>query len=192
MPAVADALGAAPEQTLQVTQIRSLIGSKVDQRATVRSLGLRRIRHTVSQPDRPEIRGMVAKVAHLVEVRYASVDEVVHLEAGQQPKGAGHHAAGASVDDDAVEALREEQAEALAEPGQAAGGSVVVNPPGLTSTDAPDAPSAAPADVDLDTDGADDAAPAPDDSADAALADPRGDLARFQADQEADQEQDPQ
>jgi ribosomal protein L30 len=37
---------------------------------TVRALGLRRIRQTVTQPDRPEIRGMIAKVAHLVEVRY--------------------------------------------------------------------------------------------------------------------------
>ena len=54
--------------TLRITQVRSLIGSKQDQRRTVRSLGLRRIRHTVTQPDRPEIRGMIAKVSHLVEV----------------------------------------------------------------------------------------------------------------------------
>ncbi len=58
----------ADEATLRITQIRSLIGSQDDQRATVRSLGLRRIRHTVTQPDRPEIRGMIAKVSHLVEV----------------------------------------------------------------------------------------------------------------------------
>ena len=57
---------------LEITQIRSLIGSKQDQRRTVRALGLRRIRHTVVQPDRPEIRGMVAKVAHLVMVREVS------------------------------------------------------------------------------------------------------------------------
>ena len=56
------------EGTLRITQVRSLIGSQEDQRATVRSLGLRRIRHTVTQPDRPEIRGMIAKVSHLVEV----------------------------------------------------------------------------------------------------------------------------
>jgi large subunit ribosomal protein L30 len=56
------------ETTLRITQVRSLIGSKADQRATVRSLGLKRIRHTVTQPDRPEIRGMIAKVSHLVEV----------------------------------------------------------------------------------------------------------------------------
>ena len=56
------------ESTLRITQVRSLIGSKQDQRRTVRALGLRRIRHTVTQPDRPEIRGMIAKVSHLVEV----------------------------------------------------------------------------------------------------------------------------
>jgi large subunit ribosomal protein L30 len=57
------------EKELSITQVRSLIGSKKDQRRTMRSLGLRRIRHTVVQPDRPEIRGMIAKISHLVEVR---------------------------------------------------------------------------------------------------------------------------
>ena len=56
---------------LQITQVRSLIGSQAKQRATLRGLGLRRIRHTVVQPDRPEIRGMIAKVSHLVEVKEA-------------------------------------------------------------------------------------------------------------------------
>ncbi|HEX2026900.1 MAG TPA: 50S ribosomal protein L30 [Nitriliruptorales bacterium] len=51
---------------LRITQVRSLIGRPADQRATVRSLGLRRIRHTVVHPDRPEIRGMLHKVPHLV------------------------------------------------------------------------------------------------------------------------------
>lgn len=60
------------EKQLVITQVRSLIGSKQDQRETVKSLGLRRIRHTVTQPDRPEIRGMIAKVSHLVEVREES------------------------------------------------------------------------------------------------------------------------
>jgi len=54
-------------QMLRVTQTGSIIGRTQDQRATVRSLGLRRIRHTVMQPDRPEIRGMIRKVAHLVD-----------------------------------------------------------------------------------------------------------------------------
>jgi large subunit ribosomal protein L30 len=54
------------EKTLRITQTRSVIGRTQDQRATVRSLGLKRIRHTVEQPDRPEIRGMLRKVPHLV------------------------------------------------------------------------------------------------------------------------------
>ncbi len=56
------------DPTLRITQVRSLVGSREDQRRTVRALGLRRMRHTITQPDRPEIRGMIAKVAHLVEV----------------------------------------------------------------------------------------------------------------------------
>ncbi len=57
----------AAETQIQITQVRSVIGRTQDQRATVRSLGLKRIRHTVTQPDRPEIRGMLNKVSHLVE-----------------------------------------------------------------------------------------------------------------------------
>jgi large subunit ribosomal protein L30 len=53
---------------LAITQVRSLIGAKTNQRRTMQALGLRRIRHTVIKPDRPEIRGMIAKIAHLVEV----------------------------------------------------------------------------------------------------------------------------
>jgi large subunit ribosomal protein L30 len=52
---------------LAITQVRSLIGAKAEQRRTMYALGLRRIRHTVVKPDRPEIRGMIAKVSHLVE-----------------------------------------------------------------------------------------------------------------------------
>ena len=53
---------------LKVTQIKSAIGTKPNQRQTLRSLGLKRINHTVVQEDRPEIRGMVATVPHLVHV----------------------------------------------------------------------------------------------------------------------------
>jgi large subunit ribosomal protein L30 len=53
---------------LRVTQVRSAIGSKPKQRGTLRALGLRRINHTVELPDRPEIRGMIARVPHLVSV----------------------------------------------------------------------------------------------------------------------------
>ncbi len=54
--------------TLRVTQVRSKIGIKPKHRGTLRALGLRRIDHTVELPDRPEIRGMVARVPHLVTV----------------------------------------------------------------------------------------------------------------------------
>jgi large subunit ribosomal protein L30 len=53
---------------LKVTQVRSAIGTKPNQRQTLRSLGLKRINDTVVQEDRPEIRGMVATVTHLVTV----------------------------------------------------------------------------------------------------------------------------
>jgi large subunit ribosomal protein L30 len=53
---------------LKVTQVRSAIGRKRNQRETLRSLGLKRINDTVVQEDRPEIRGMVATVPHLVRV----------------------------------------------------------------------------------------------------------------------------
>ncbi|UQX87990.1 50S ribosomal protein L30 [Jatrophihabitans telluris] len=53
---------------LKVTQIRSEIGSKDNQRQTLRSLGLKRVRDVVVKEDRPEIRGMVQTVTHLVTV----------------------------------------------------------------------------------------------------------------------------
>jgi large subunit ribosomal protein L30 len=54
--------------TLRITQMRSTIGLKPKQRGTLRALGLRRINDIVEQPDRPEIRGMLGKVPHLVKV----------------------------------------------------------------------------------------------------------------------------
>ena len=53
---------------LKVRQVRSVIGGTATQRATLRSLGLRRIGDVVVQEDRAEIRGMVRAVAHLVAV----------------------------------------------------------------------------------------------------------------------------
>ena len=53
---------------LKVTQVRSVIHRPKDQKQTVRRLGLHRIRHSVIKDDRPEIRGMIAKVQHLVRV----------------------------------------------------------------------------------------------------------------------------
>lgn len=53
---------------LQVRQVRSPIGRKQNQRDTLRSLGLKRIGDVVVQEDRPEIRGMVESIPHLVDV----------------------------------------------------------------------------------------------------------------------------
>jgi large subunit ribosomal protein L30 len=53
---------------LRVTQVRSVVGTPRRLRETVRALGLLRIRHSVVKEDRPEIRGMIARVGHLVEV----------------------------------------------------------------------------------------------------------------------------
>lgn len=58
--------------TLRVTQVRSTIGAQPKQRGTMRALGLRRINQTVELPDRPEIRGMVDRVPHLVRVEEVS------------------------------------------------------------------------------------------------------------------------
>ncbi|MET0799825.1 MAG: 50S ribosomal protein L30 [Actinomycetota bacterium] len=53
---------------LKVTQVRSVIDRPRDQKDTVRRLGLHRINDTVIKDDRPEIRGMIEKVRHLVSV----------------------------------------------------------------------------------------------------------------------------
>jgi large subunit ribosomal protein L30 len=53
---------------LKITQVKSGIGNKQNQRATLRSLGLKRMHDVVVKEDRPEIRGMVATVTHLVSV----------------------------------------------------------------------------------------------------------------------------
>jgi large subunit ribosomal protein L30 len=53
---------------LKIQQIRSGIGFPRTQREVLRSLGLRRIRHTVERHDTPAIRGMVAKIGHLVQI----------------------------------------------------------------------------------------------------------------------------
>lgn len=56
------------EKFVRVTLVRSPIGYNKRQKATVRALGLRRLNQTVEHVDSPVIRGMIAKVIHLVEV----------------------------------------------------------------------------------------------------------------------------
>ena len=53
---------------LKVTQVRSVVGSKQGHKRTVRALGLKRIRDSRVHEDTPQIRGMVHKVQHLVQV----------------------------------------------------------------------------------------------------------------------------
>jgi large subunit ribosomal protein L30 len=53
---------------LRVTQRRSVIGRPKDQKDTVRRLGLHRMHDSVLKDDRPDIRGMIEKVKHLVDV----------------------------------------------------------------------------------------------------------------------------
>jgi large subunit ribosomal protein L30 len=53
---------------LKVTQVRSVIDRPKDQKDTIRRLGLHRMHDSVVKDDRPEIRGMIAKVRHLVTV----------------------------------------------------------------------------------------------------------------------------
>jgi large subunit ribosomal protein L30 len=53
---------------LRITQIRSDIGGTHNQRATLRTLGLRRIRASTEREDTPQVRGMIKTVMHLVKV----------------------------------------------------------------------------------------------------------------------------
>ena len=57
---------------LKITQVRSTIGGKQNQRATLLSLGLRKISQSVVRDDTPQIRGMIRTVRHLVTVEEVS------------------------------------------------------------------------------------------------------------------------
>ncbi len=54
--------------SLRITYNKSSIGYPANQKATIRALGLRKIRQTVEQTDSPQIRGMIHAVRHLIEV----------------------------------------------------------------------------------------------------------------------------
>ena len=56
------------DKKIKVTLVKSVIGTKQDHRATVRGLGLRRINHTTELLDTPEVRGMIKKVIHLLNI----------------------------------------------------------------------------------------------------------------------------
>ena len=61
----------AAKKKLKITLNRSTIGFNRTQAKTVEGMGLRRIRHSVELPDTPEVRGMILKVRHLVDVQEA-------------------------------------------------------------------------------------------------------------------------
>jgi len=58
----------ASGKTLRVTLVKSPIGYKKDQKATVRALGLRRMNQVVEHNDSPAVRGMLDKISHLIKV----------------------------------------------------------------------------------------------------------------------------
>jgi large subunit ribosomal protein L30 len=58
-------------KVLRITLIRSALGFSKIHKGTVRALGLRKLHQTVEQADTPQLRGMLAKVAHLVKVEEA-------------------------------------------------------------------------------------------------------------------------
>ena len=55
-------------KVLRITLVKSPIGYTKRQKDTVRALGLRRMNHTVEHEDSPAVRGMVAKISHLLRV----------------------------------------------------------------------------------------------------------------------------
>ena len=59
---------ASEKKTIRIEQVRSPIGYPKTQRAVLRGLGLRRIRHVVEREDTPAVRGMVKKIAHLAQI----------------------------------------------------------------------------------------------------------------------------
>ena len=80
---------AAPAAFL-VTQVKSGIGTKPKHRATLRALGLRKVGQSNLVPDRPEIRGMIARVPHLVTVEPAEVAELDNYTAGRVRRSDAH------------------------------------------------------------------------------------------------------
>ncbi len=55
--------------TITIKQVKSSIGKTKRQKATLEALGLKKINHTVEHEDTPTIKGMIAKVSHLIEIQ---------------------------------------------------------------------------------------------------------------------------
>ena len=95
------------EGQLQVRQVRSGIGTKPKHRGTLRALGLGRIGKSNTLPDRPEIRGMIARVPHLI-----TVEELDEAAAKAQAKVPAKRRSNAKVADPVAAALATDKAAA--------------------------------------------------------------------------------
>lgn len=73
---------------IRVSQIRSAIGAKPKNKGTLRALGLGRIGKSNELPDRPEIRGMIRNVEHLVLVEEITKKKAAPAKAAAEPKAA--------------------------------------------------------------------------------------------------------
>ncbi len=63
------------EKKLRVTYVKSSIGYSIRQKATIQSLGLRKLNQSVIHNDNPVVRGMLAKVSHLVRVEEVQAEQ---------------------------------------------------------------------------------------------------------------------
>ena len=90
---------------ITVTQTRSAIGTKPKHRGTLRALGLGKIGNTNTLPDRPEIRGMIARIPHLIEVGE---------DAPVEPQGSSKANEAGEAVSDAVQDIVEEVADETA------------------------------------------------------------------------------
>ena len=83
----------APDGAIRVTQVRSAIATKPKHRGTLRALGLRGVGRSRVLPDRPEIRGMLARVPHLVALSPATAEEAEETRARARKVRDEHRAA---------------------------------------------------------------------------------------------------
>lgn len=63
------------EKKLRITYVKSAIGYSIRHKATIQALGLRKLNQSVIQDDSPVVRGMLAKVSHLVQVEEVQVEQ---------------------------------------------------------------------------------------------------------------------
>jgi large subunit ribosomal protein L30 len=129
-------------KTIHIKWVRSGIGFDRSQSEVVRSLGLRRLNHVVERPDTPQVRGLVAKVAHLVEVVSGVSERVWGSAPGYMIKAAEPEPASASDLSSQSEAegsgIRNLPSEIRSEESSSSGGEaespVLDSTPGLPST----------------------------------------------------------